>query len=596
MEPEAREHDPLARSRRSIVRASLAFAATGLRRVVGTDAVTNRESPDRTGRAREIRLVGVLVVLLVWAFFLVTGLMGLDFGRHWDEPALTLAVAETLRTGVFLPVFYAYPSVPYWLMVAPEASNFWVGLPKAAQCISEVDAAAYMSWIPCYEAWKSHAMARFAPDHLVLRARVLFLSTGSLSVIFTALLAWRWRGRMAEAVLAASILGLSWETAYHARWTAPDAVLMAVSAATLWLTAESMARNDTRWIHAAAITAAVGAATKLTGAILLLPVLLAGALLLAPSPSRRRAMIRRALRLSALFVVTFLLLCPGALVEPFQFVIEILHERRHYATGHGAYTVGLGPEHLLRMVEYLLKSWYTPYEWVGVALGACAILGGVRARAANPKTFLVLVVPLALYVLYLSTHRVMFVRNLLLLLPVLATCSAWGLLALAESWRPGYVKPTVIFLTIVLLGANGFWLASRARAVASSDWSAGVHRAHETVAERQSTTFFLSPGLRRSMDQLRLPTPANVTDVPTRSSIVVSWLHEIPVEALPANRSGTFTLGLTAPHVNLDYYPTWVDRDVVVAVETRTLPPKVLAGLAGPSPPNTSQMGAPSQQ
>jgi hypothetical protein len=538
-------------------------------------------------------LVGVLVILLVWAFFLVTGLVGLDFGRHWDELGLTLAVAETLRTGVFLPVFYVYPSVPYWLTLVPELSNFCAGFAGAVQCISQVDAALPMSWIPCYEAWTRSAVAQFDPDHLVLRARVLFLAMSSLSVIFTALLAWRWRGRMAEAVLAASILGFSWETAYHARWTAPDAVLMAVSAATLWLVAEALARNDTRWLHAATVTAAVGTATKLTGGILLLPVLLAGTLMLAPAPLRWGTVTRRTLQLGGLFVGAFLILCPGPIVEPFQFLIEILHERKHYATGHGAYTVGLGPEHLFRMTAYLLKSWYSPHGWAGAVLGSCAIVGAVRARTVNPRTFLALVVPLVLYVLYLSTQRVMFVRNLLLLLPVLAACAAWGVLALADFWRPRITKPVVLLLAVALLASNAFWLASRASAIASSDWSANVHRAHEIVASNRSTTFFLSPGLRTSMNQLHLPPPINVTDEPTKSSVVVSWLKEIPVDAVPANRSGTFALGLAAPHVNLDYYPTWVDRDVVVAVETPTLPPSLLAKLVSPAVPNPPREGVP---
>ena len=39
-----------------------------------------------------------------------------------------------------------------------------------------------------------------------------------------------WRGSRIEALLAASLLALSWEVSYHTRWVAPDGLLMQFSA------------------------------------------------------------------------------------------------------------------------------------------------------------------------------------------------------------------------------------------------------------------------------------------------------------------------------------------------------------------------------
>jgi 4-amino-4-deoxy-L-arabinose transferase-like glycosyltransferase len=520
-------------------------------------------------RLRQLRLLGLLAIVVVWGFFLASGLAGLDFGRHFDERGLLIAVERTLRSGVFLPLFYVYPSVPYWLTLVPELGAFAPGMPEALACLSTVEPTLPMTWQPCYERWTADAFSRHDPDRLILRARVLFLLASSAAILFTALLAWRWRGRLLEAVVAAAILGTSWEVAYHARWTAPDAVLMAVCAATLWLVAEAIARGSARWLYGAAVAAAIGAATKLTGGVLLLPVLLGSSLLV--SQHGWRQIPRRTVPFVLVFGVSFLLLSPGPMVEPLRFLIEVLHERNHYATGHRAYTVGAGPEHFARMLTYLLMTWFTPYPWVGGLLGTSAIVGLVSAWKANQRLAVALLFPFAVYLLYFSFQRVMIVRNLLMLLPLLAVCSAWGAIAVAERW-PRIAKPIMALLFSLLLLVNGAWLAKQAWRIASPDPEADVRAAHAAILARPTKTFFVSGTVLQSMRHLELSALSNITDDVRRSSVVVVRLHEIPATAVPANRGGTFTLGLSAPQVNLDFYPSWPDRTQLVAVETHRLP------------------------
>ena len=65
------------------------------------------------------RLVNMLPVLLPLLILVWTGLIGVDFGYHWDENWAQLhPVRQSVATGSLLPNFYIYPSVNYWLNLA----------------------------------------------------------------------------------------------------------------------------------------------------------------------------------------------------------------------------------------------------------------------------------------------------------------------------------------------------------------------------------------------------------------------------------------------------------------------------------------------
>ncbi len=519
---------------------------------------------------RTTMLLAVLAVLVIWAVFVGTGLLGIDFGRHWDEPRLAVSVSEALRTGRFLPLFFVYPSIPYWLTLLPALPRFVAGAHGAMQCLASVDPAVPVSWIPCYEQWTQSAAAGFDPTPVIRQARVLFLFASSLAVPFTALLTWTWRGRAAEAVLAAAVVGLSWEAAYHARWTAPDGVLMAFSAATLWLVAQGVQRRSIGWLRIAAVSAACGAATKLNGGILLLPVLVAGFLQLR-SRLPKGAVALQLLSLAGLFAAAFLLLCPGPMIEPLQFVVEILHEHRHYATGQPPYTVGAGPDHLWRLLVYLLGPFLSPRWWFGPILGATALIGVVAAWKRSRAVALPVSILVVAYLAIVSVQRVMFVRNALLMAPALASWCAWGVGAAAERLQSRYGRVVVPAVVGVVLLVNGGWLVSQASEIDEPSRPRHVLAASAVVAANPATLFYLSPRVTQAFSEQGRALGANVVNEPKKADVLVLWLAEVPVDAIPANRPNTFLFGLGAPEVNLNYYPSWLERDRIVAVRASTL-------------------------
>ena len=354
-----------------------------------------------------------LPALLPLAIVLATGLWAIDFGAHWDEDKSWLAPLErSFREGVLLPGRYNYPSLGYWVTALATLPEI-VGAIASGSDISE-------TVIPAIH-----------EQPFRLRIRAIFLCVSCLSILWIYALVLRWRSSRAEALVAASLLGLSWEVAYHMRWVAPDALLMQFAALTMLATVCALhSRDGRRWIVAASVAAGLGTGTKYTGGLLLVPVALAGPVTC--WSLGRDGILKRTLLLAlicaAAFAVTFFATTPGALLETETFRTDIDYEIEHYKHGgHGIYTVEPGTDHATRALEYLGGHLLSPYVPIAWALAALAILGMVATFRARPALAIILLVFPVSYLAYMTTMRVFFVRNLLVLAPFTAVFSARGL-------------------------------------------------------------------------------------------------------------------------------------------------------------------------
>ena len=191
----------------------------------------------RVGRCAGLlrRLAVVVPVLLPLLVLIATGLQGIDFGRHWDEGLSQLDPARrSLKIGVFLPGIYHYPSFDYWLTLVGALPDVVASLSSGRH--TELELREYLS------------RSADSPEY-TLRVRTIFLAVSALSLLWVYLLVLGWGRHWAEAMLAASALGLSWEVAYHLRWIAPDGVLMQFSALTLLAVLQAWRRPDRReWL------------------------------------------------------------------------------------------------------------------------------------------------------------------------------------------------------------------------------------------------------------------------------------------------------------------------------------------------------------
>lgn len=556
--------------------------------------------PSGAARRREVPAAvwaGAGVVAL-WAFFLVVSLAGIDFGGHWDEQLLLTSTGRALRTGSLRPLFYIHGSVMHWLVWLPGLPALLERLPDAGACLKQAaDHENLMPWAPCYEALTRGATEALEPGKLVRQARSLFAGATSLAVLFTGLAAWRRRGDLVEACLSATVVAVSWELQYHSRWMAPDGLLVAVAAATMWLLIEAERRGGAgaigarRWENAAVVAAALGMAVKPTGGILLMPVLhfaatrpFAGA----ASPWRRllpRVDLGRAARLTGLFAVAFCLFCPGILTDTLQIVIEVWSERVHYQLGHGIHTESPGPLLLGRELAYVLGGMLSTQRALGFVLGAFAIAGAATVWRESRALRLLLGWSGA-FLIYLAAQRVMFARNLLWLGPLVAVCAARGVGEARRRWSPRLPRslafmPVAAAAAVLGWSALSTWEMSGRVPLHGADSPA---RAVAVLQARQGTRLFVTP---RAAELLRAADPRVAIPSVTRpedSDYAVALLSELSIDAVHANRPGTFALGLDAPEVNLDYYPSWGGRERIVAVRPALYGAALLPAPA-PAPP-----------
>ena len=497
-------------------------------------------------RAVLLQHAGLLALLVVvWA----AGLLGADFGHHWDEPLETDQLLAAVDRGALLPNRYNYPSVTYWLglltaLPAFVQHSFWPALrmqPENPQLLKD-----------------------FLTSHgFLLAMRRCFILLSSLTVAWTYLWVWTWQRRRGVAWLAAAFVGLSWEIAYHSRWIAPDMVMCQFAVLTLWCLEMARTHRDRRWLARAAIAAGLAAGSKYPGGALLLPIALT-AWIVAPTARARTAAVASS---AAIFFATFLLSTPGAVLEYRRFFADVAFEYAHYhERGHGAYTIAAGWPHLRAALEFLALSALSSRAWVAGALTACAVLGALATLRADRQRAVVLLAFPVFYLGYMSQQRVLIVRNLLVLIPFLGVFAAIGVQAVGAKLPQSGRRLAALGLAVLIAAQAGFLL-----------WT-GLSIAYPTPPADQARAWLLdhpnertaaTAHAREALQAAGARLPPNVVPNDRPGELPVLFFAEEALDERYLNGThGDFALRVFGNgEVNYNFYPSWQGTDRLVMVD-----------------------------
>lgn len=517
------------------------FGSLGRSRRPRKPAMQSQADTETAPRAQR-RLAAWLLVLLPFGLFLSAGWRGLDFGEHWDQQHRVADLAHSFQEQTFLPEDYFYPSVTFYttlLVAAPKATEF-----------ADADRDT--------EEFRGEFLRMLHTNEFQVRLRSVFLLLTSLSIVWVFVTMLAWRKRFGEGLVAAFLLAGSFEVGYHARWVAPDALLMQFGALCLLTCVGALRVERGRgWLRAAAIAAGLAAGTKYTGGIFLLPVLLVAA-----SQVQR---VRSVAYVTLLFGLTFVVTTPGVLIEPTKFVADVLYEMRHYQEGHYGFSIEPGAAHFAKNLQYLVL--YGPSHWPALSLviGAFGALGVVATwRESKLLAAVLLVVPLV-FVPYLSLQKVMFVRNLLLVLPIGALFAARGVGRAWELLPSLPLRATLAAAVGAVFATNLGFAYYAADTIVKDDpeWLAGQLQGY--LESHDDRVVQLSPNVRTLLLQYGLDVPEHVRRFPSDDTEAV-MLFPREVRTLgywPSNDPGLKdTIGPLS--TNYDYYATWWTEHVIV--------------------------------
>jgi hypothetical protein len=470
------------------------------------------------------------LVLLPLAFFAWNVYAALDFGTHWDEPFLASSVAHTAQTGEFLPLYYNYPSAAYWL-----------GTAASLPAVLRGDEAAITG-----------------PEGL-LTMRVAFALVFCVAVVMTYGLAYVVRRNVWVALSAAGVFALSWEVVYHARWIAPDGLVVLAVPLTTLLCWQAITTQDHRWLYMAAVAGGLAVGSKYNAGLFALAVPSSAVLLWRVERDNRR-LLREMILLGVVGLGTFLLSTPGAVLDSGHFIDNVNEEIIHYGElGHHNHTVAAYWPHLARNLTYLGAVLFSPYAPVALLVSGFVLAGALWLWRYDRRAVGLLVGLPVLYLLYMSTQIVMIVRNLLVLAPFLAALAAFGIGWLWDglaqySRRLAYAVPVGL---ILLAGLNAVWLIETTQSVIQRGDRDGYTQAVMAhISNHPEQTFCIGSALSFEFGQRGFEA-GNIRYFQPTDHIIYAQ-DEVNGLAVQANWPGLYTRIFGPQEVNWDYYPDWI--------------------------------------
>lgn len=535
----------------------------------------------------------LLLVLVPWLIYYSTGKKGLDYGFHWDEPALMTHVVYSLHKGILLPGDYLYPGLIYWLhymVLVPDipaalryAEARHMKLPEVQ--INEIrqrynnaaygrlneqeremfDKASYVPWVGEY----MQGVLVGKPFNQRLRNICLFLS--SLTIFFGALIVYVWRHNSIEALAAACFIAFSWEFAYHGRWIATDAILCQFLTLTILFLVVAWKRPQASgWLYAAAVAAGLATGTKYTAGILLFVVMGAAVLRARETGAWRRLPAQLGICLFV-FALVFYLTTPAILLDPIRFFESLSNQQYVYSHANGAgNAMNPGWDHLSRNLYYMAAILSSPYRILALLIFSLSAVGFYHALR-EMKWIGLVIFSYPLLLLYLiSTHCLSNIRNLLPLLPFMAVTASVGAGCLIGRLRAPFQRAAWGGIAVVM-AINAGWLIHAAETIQKRGTDAFMRDLANYVQSENNTIIYLSPVVSDLVSRMGILTKPNLTTNFNEAKVALFTIREAWKDQASWCQAVPFVKGdWFGPYeVNLNMYPTWGGDDRVVRMNAR---------------------------
>lgn len=507
-------------------------------------------------KAKVIRILACALLICIVLLYIVSGYHGRDFGVHWDESQYVNSTVESVQTGTFLPQMYNYPAFCYWLVTSQV-------FPDVFLTIVDIARAETLPAAPSQKTPQLVLAGDLSEEELIIRGRVICLGLSALALVWTYLLVVVWQGRHSVALLAAALLGGSFELSYHSRWIASDAVMMQF-AVLLILVLFCAVRSETHrreWLLGAGIVFGVAMSVKYTAAFLAVPIMLicffeGGRSIISGLADFSRIMI--------IANIVFLLITPGVYVQPVYFFSELMKQKFIYSSGYYGNTVSGVMEHLTLSLTYFSRVFFSHYDTISFFVFVFALFGSFLVFRKRRWDLLALVSAPFFYYLYLLTQKVMVVRNFLFLLPFFCILSAVGFCYVIDRFPGKWLKLLAISVVAFVITVNFMWNFSAADTVRNKGSSNLPYEVMNYLIDHPRDKIFLSNAMRNLFRGKTLPSNVVLELGAAEWFVFANDEYDGATRMnFLANVSGRYEIVVGTRDVNMDYYPAWVQRKIL---------------------------------
>lgn len=527
----------------------------------------------RAGGGRRIASSGLpaTALLLLVIFHLWTVLLGIDYGKYWDDHFLPGILADSVTELNAWPRKYFYGTLYSGIGYLALAPEWFEALPRLTAAAHEVGE--YAGRLePTEEIRQTQAALRevISEPAFLIRTRTLFALAGTLAIPFL-FLAGKRLGRNAwSGVLAAAVLALSWEFNTQSRHIAIDAALVGLVALFLALLARAIEprpgdRNPDRWLYFAAIECGFATGAKFHAALLLVPLI--SVIFARAGRTRVLHAAAQAASCVALTGLVVLVMNPGLLFDTVQVANDWGYTARDYWRDtdplSDPYKSAGGLAHLREASLYVMTAALSPQHWLGLGLFGVALLGCWTTWRRNWKVALPLAGFVPVYLFVMSRSGLVLARNYLPVLPVLAILVMWGFEAL---WLRGRrMRAIVLAAFAVWAVVNGVHMVSTALSVHRPyDAVLLIREARDYIARHPDERFLVSRGLNAMAEKVGTPLGdlANARGAATADGfdyfiyLAGDYRGQVPGEL----KLSYFHDVIGSREVNYDYYPNWIGR------------------------------------
>ncbi len=349
-------------------------------------------------------LILLIIILAFSSWVRIKKINGtLPYIAHPDEPALTKPALNIIKTGDFNPHVFIYPSLPYYL----TASLLAIG---------------YLNSVSHGEIKNTEEIGRIAYPYypqkkLVLPAKLFFALLSVLGIALIGVIAYKYNLNLHLLYIAPLLSMLSPLYLYYStKYLNVDIIgtCLAVWAVFyIFLKLENDSFQEKVLIPG--ILCGLAIASKYNYCLVLAPSILS---IIFYTKEKR---LKKILLLFLMTTITFFIFVPYSLLDFNKFLNDIGFNIYHYKTGHAGFTANPGWPQFLWYGKAIINEY-------GLGFLALAISGIFYSLILNLKKGLVLLSFPLLLLIYMSSLRVHFLRNILAVYIFVCIYCSFGIL------------------------------------------------------------------------------------------------------------------------------------------------------------------------